>query len=52
MTRFVLPKFRKGTLVRLNDGTSGKVESATQRTNGYWYEVGGKFYAEFELTRA
>lgn len=49
---FDLPKFRKGTIVKVSVlGIIGQVDAVSREKNNYYYYVGGIPYAESELVK-
>lgn len=48
-TKFVLPKYRKNSLVKTKDG-EGVVKAISQQVGyGYWYNINDKWYSEVEI---
>lgn len=47
---YQLPKFRKGNKVKTPDG-EGYISQISYESGANWYNVKGKFYSEYELTK-
>ena len=47
---YQLPKFRKGNKVKTPDG-EGHISGISYEGGTNWYNVKGKFYSEYELTK-
>ncbi len=48
-TLFVMPKYKKGWLVKLKNGSEAVITKIINEKGNYWYVVNSIPYAEFEI---
>lgn len=49
LTRFELPRYKRGQLVKTRDGEGVIVTVRKIDGKGYWYSINDKFYAQHEI---
>lgn len=49
LTRFELPRYKRGQQVKTNDGEGVIVAIRKIDPSGYWYCINDKYYAQHEI---
>lgn len=49
LTKFVLPKFKKGDKVKTKEGLGDISSIRNESGYGYWYLINDRWYAEHEI---